>query len=247
MNDKAVVSYSEMERLAHSIVKSRMFGIDSVDQAIALMSVAVAEGKHPGIIARDFHVIQGKSAKKAEAMMRDMCAAGGKVEWHELNDHVADATFSHPAGGTVRITWDMERAKAAGLASRENWKKYPRAMLRSRCVSEGVRTVAPFATSGVYTVEEVQDIIIDERGPSIEPEPVKEERHEITLEQHNELLNGIEQAADLEELKRAFSTAWSLAKRAQDSGRMLVYEAAKDERKDYLLVRADDNLPEVVS
>jgi hypothetical protein len=46
------------------------------------------------------------------------------------------------------------------------YKKYPRQMLRSRCVSEGVRTVYPAATSGMYVPEEVQDFD--------EPRPIKD-------------------------------------------------------------------------
>jgi hypothetical protein len=43
------------------------------------------------------------------------------------------------------------------------WKKYPRQMLRSRVISEGVRTVYPGATSGLYEENEVHDIVADTR------------------------------------------------------------------------------------
>jgi len=88
-------------------------------------------------------------AKKSEAMLRDFLSAGGKVEWHQLDNELADATFSHPAGGTIRISWDMERARKAGLGGKDMYLKYPRQMLRARVVSEGVRTVWPSATSGM--------------------------------------------------------------------------------------------------
>jgi hypothetical protein len=90
-------------------------------------------------------------------MLRDFLQSGGSVEWHDLSDEVADATFSHPQGGKVRIAWDMARAKTAGLASRDMFKKFPRQMLRSRTVSEGIRTVCPMATSGMYVPEEVSE------------------------------------------------------------------------------------------
>jgi hypothetical protein len=45
----------------------------------------------------------------------------------------------------------------AGLGGRDMWKKYPRQMLRSRVVSEGIRTVCPMATSGMYVPEEIRD------------------------------------------------------------------------------------------
>lgn len=147
---------SEIERMARAIAGSNLFGITKPEQAITLCLIAQAEGRHPASAAQDYHIIQGKPAKKADAMLRDFLSGGGKVEWHNLDDTAADATFSHPAGGKVRITWDMERAKTAGLAT-PMWKKYPRQMLRSRTVSEGVRTVYPMATSGMYVPEEVQD------------------------------------------------------------------------------------------
>lgn len=151
------LTFQEVERLAEGVARSGMFGMKTKEQALALMMISQAEGRHPALAARDYDVIQSRPAKKAEAMLRDFIEAGGKVEWHDLNDTVADATFSHPAGGSVRIKWDMERAKTAQLTGKDMYKKYPRQMLRSRCVSEGVRTVYPAATSGMYVPEEVAD------------------------------------------------------------------------------------------
>ena len=151
------VSVPDMERMARAIVESGLFGVRTVPQALTLMWLAQAEGRHPVLAARDYHIIEGKPSKTAEAMMRDFLSARGTVEWHELTDTMADATFSHPHGGEVRIHWDMERARKAGLLGRKGdmWAKYPRQMLRSRCVSEGIRTVGPMATSGLYVPEEV--------------------------------------------------------------------------------------------
>lgn len=151
------LAFAEMERLAVAIAKSRLFGITTPEQAIVLMQIAQAEGRHPALAARDYDIIQGRPAKKAEAMHRDFLAAGGKVEWTTLTDDTADATFSHPQGGTARIIWDTDRAALAGLEKKENWKKYPRQMLRNRVVSEGVRTVWPMATSGFHLPEEMGD------------------------------------------------------------------------------------------
>lgn len=147
---------SDIERMAAAISKSNLFGVATVEQAVTLCLVAQAEGRHPASAAQDYHIIKGRPSKKADAMLRDFISGGGKIEWHQLDDTKADATFSHPAGGTVRIDWDMARAKMAGLST-DMWKKYPRQMLRARVVSEGVRTVYPMATSGMYVPEEVQE------------------------------------------------------------------------------------------
>jgi hypothetical protein len=154
----AIVQYAvtDMERMARAFAASKLFGVQNPEQALALCLVAQAEGRHPASAAQDYHIISGRPAKKADAMLRDFLAGGGKVEWHALNDTIADATFSHPAGGSARIDWTLERAKKAQLTT-PMWSKYPRQMLRSRVVSEGVRTVYPMATSGMYVPEEVQD------------------------------------------------------------------------------------------
>jgi hypothetical protein len=151
----ALFTVSDIRAMGEAIARSGLFGMKTPEQAIALCLVAQAEGRHPALAARDYDVINGRPAKTAEAMLRDFIEAGGKVEWHELSDTNADATFSHSSGGTVRITWDLDRAKMAGLTGKDMYKKYPRQMLRSRVVSEGVRTVCPAATSGMYVPEEV--------------------------------------------------------------------------------------------
>jgi hypothetical protein len=154
----ALVTMQDMTRMAEAVAKSGLFGVKTADQAMALMLVAQAEGRHPAMAARDYDIIQGRPAKKTEAMLRDFLENQGKVEWHTLDDSTADATFSHPSGGSVRIEWTLKRAAMAGLQGRDMWKKYPRQMLRSRCVSEGIRTVCPMATSGMYVPEEIRDI-----------------------------------------------------------------------------------------
>jgi len=150
-----LIPISDIERMAQAVAKSALFGMKTPEQALALMLISQAEGRHPALAARDYDIVQGRPSKKAEAMLRDFLAAGGKVEWQELSDERVAATFSHPNGGSVLIDWTMERAKTAGLGGKDNWKKYPRQMLRSRVVSEGVRTVYPAATSGMYVPEEV--------------------------------------------------------------------------------------------
>jgi len=152
-----IVPLPDMERMAVAIARSGLFGVRTPDQALALMLVSQSEGRHPALAARDYDIIQGRPAKKAEAMLRDFLHAGGKVQWHELTDYAAKATFSHPQGGAATIEWDTTRAKQAGLDTKDNYKKFPRQMLRSRVVSEGVRTIYPAATSGMYVPEEVRE------------------------------------------------------------------------------------------
>lgn len=153
-----LVPFADIERMGKAISMSKLFGLQTPEQAIALMLIAQAEGLHPAIAARDYHIIQGRPALKADAMLSRFQAAGGKVQWTELSDKKVSAIFSHAQGGSVEIDWTLERAKQAELGGREMWKKYPRQMLRSRVISEGIRTVFPGCLVGFYTPEEVVDM-----------------------------------------------------------------------------------------
>lgn len=160
----ALVPVSDLEKMAAAVATSKLFGITSKEQALALMLVAQAEGLHPATAARDYHVIQGRPALKADAMLGRYINSGGKVEWHDHTDTKVSATFTHPAGGALKIDWDLARAKAAGLADKDMWKKYPRQMLRARVISEGVRATNPNVSIGIYTPEEVRDVAEKDMG-----------------------------------------------------------------------------------
>jgi len=154
----AVCSITDLEKMAHYMVASKLFGIQSKEQAVALMLISQAEGLHPAIAARDYHIIQGRHTLKADALLARFQQTGGKVEWLEYTDEKVSAIFSHPQSPRpVMVDWDMDRAKVAGLGDKDNWKKYRRQMLKARVVSDGVRLCSPGCAVGVYTPEEVLD------------------------------------------------------------------------------------------
>ena len=154
----ALVPVADIEKMAVAIAKSKMFGMKTPEEAFALMLIAQAEGMHPAIAARDYHVIQGRPTLKADAMMARFQQAGGKVQWDVYTDAEVTGTFSHPAGGSLKLTWTYAQASKIGLTGKDNWRNYPRAMLRARCISEGIRTVYPGCVVGTYTAEEIEEI-----------------------------------------------------------------------------------------
>ena len=178
------VALGDMQVMASAIVKSGLFGMKTPDQALALMIVATAEGRHPGSVASDYHIIQGRASLKADSMLARFQQSGGRVEWHDHTNEKVSATFSHPAGGSLRIDWDMARAKAAGLGGKDNWKSYPRQMLRARVISEGVRATFPAVLNGMYTPEEVGEFDAPRpvRSVAAKLEPVVEVKAEPVVE-----------------------------------------------------------------
>jgi hypothetical protein len=144
--------------MALAVAKSGLFGVKTPDQAMALMLISQAEGLHPALAARDYHVINGRPTLRADAMLARFQTAGGRVEWGEYTDTRVVGTFSHPSGGSVRVEWTTKMAQDAGLTRNPTWKSYPRQMLRARCISEGIRTVFPGVVVGTYTPEEAEDM-----------------------------------------------------------------------------------------
>jgi len=152
-----IVPLADIQKMAEVAATSKMFGFKNPQEAMAIMLLCQAENLHPAIAMRDFHVIQGRPALKADAMLARFQQAGGKVEWKVYTDAEVTGVFSHPQGGSLEVTWTLAQAKSIGIAGKDNWKNYPRAMLRARCLSEGIRAVYPGCVVGVYTPEEVQD------------------------------------------------------------------------------------------
>jgi len=155
----ALVPFQEMEGMAAYIVKSGLFGAKNEAQAMSLMLLAQAEGMHPMAAIQDFDIVQGRPARKTHSILARFQAAGGSVAWEEITGARACGSFSHKQGGTLRVEWTIEQAKRVGLTGKDNWKNYPQAMLRARCIAEGVRAVYPGAIGGMLSVEEAQDVV----------------------------------------------------------------------------------------
>lgn len=170
MSENQLVPVTDIVTMANAVAKSGLFGVKTPEQAMSLMLIAQAEGMHPAAAMRDYHVVEGKPTLKADAMLARFQKAGGKVAWSEYTDKRVAGIFVHPQGGEVEVSWTIDQAKTIGLLSKNNWKNYPRAMMRARVISEGVRTVYPGVVHGMYTPEEIEDETTQEaRQPIQQP------------------------------------------------------------------------------
>jgi hypothetical protein len=166
----ALATLAEIERAAIYIAKSGLFGVKTQDQAAALMLVAQSEGSHYARAAMAYDVINGKPALKSSEILSRFQGAGGKIRYKQTTDACCEVELEHPQGGSLVIKWDIERAKKAGLAEKDTWKKYPAAMLRARAVAEGVRALYPTCLGGFHATEEVQDFGDGNPKPPIKAE-----------------------------------------------------------------------------
>ena len=225
------ISIEVIERMATIGNKSGLFGVKTAEQAAALMLIAQAEGTSPALALRDYHVISGRPTLKADAILARFQQAGGKVRWLKLTEQEAVAVFSHPAGGDVEISWTMEMAKKAQLLGNQTWQKYSRAMLRSRCISEGVRTVYPGVVCGVYTPEEIESIDVAPAPARAISAPAPVIELEYVPEQELTAIDAIAAADTIEVLRKVYTAAMRSAQGEEEKAALT---AAKDARKTQL-------------
>lgn len=205
MSTAIAIPQAQLDSIAENCVKSNLFGIKTREQALTLMALCQAEGLHPATAMRDYHLIQNRPAMKADAMLARFQKAGGVVEWQDYTDAKVSAHFSHPQSSPkpVLVEWTFEQAKRIGLTGKDNWRNYPRAMLRARVISEGVRTVYPGIAPGIYSVEEVQDMPPPQR-PGVRDMGEAEVVPEVNAGALEVEINATESRADLEAVwKRA--------------------------------------------
>lgn len=139
-------------------ISPQLFALKNESEVFTLMMLGQADGIHPITALRRYHIINGRPAMKAEAMLACFLEAGGKVKWLTRSDEAVEAEFAVNGDSPVKVRWDKARVQKAGLGG--NHQKYPAQMLTARVISEGVRLVMPQVVTGIYTPEEVSEFSV---------------------------------------------------------------------------------------
>ena len=248
----ASFTFEQIQRMAGPFAKSGLFGVRDESQAFSLMLYAQAMGRHPALIMRDYDIIHNRLSKKSEATLRDFQASGGRVKWTQLDDTGATGVFTHPlAPEAVTVTWNFERAKQAGLTGKDGsmYLKFPAAMYRSRCITEGVRATAPDCTEQLPSTEEARAFEQEVEPVKIDvavTETARESRNALPPEEVEALLKSLE-VPTLAELTPAFGRAYTRAKEAKDEIAKKKLKARYDERKDEIAALAAEKEAEAAA
>jgi hypothetical protein len=132
--------------------------IKSPEAALFIILAGRDLGLSPVAALRNIHVIQGKVEVSADMQLALFAKAGGSFKWVTLSDTEAAIWLNAPwlaAPHTSR--WTMQDAQRAKIANGDNWQKYPRAMLRSRAITAGLKDIGFDATAGVYAPGEISE------------------------------------------------------------------------------------------
>jgi hypothetical protein len=142
------------------------------EAVLAAMLTGHEVGIGPMQALSKIHVIEGRPSMAAE-LMRALVMREGHELWIEESSGTRCTVGAKRSNSTreTRVTWSMDDAKRAGLDGRQNWRKYPRAMLLARATAEICRAVFPDLLAGIsYTSEELTDgDVIDSIEATVEP------------------------------------------------------------------------------
>ena len=172
-------SVQDLQTLGAIIAQSNLFGKRNPAEGLAI--VAMCQQKRISWLdfMQTFHMIQGVVAKKTDAILADFHRIGGTHRIVSRTPDRAEAVFALGDNAySSSITWDdckyepfiyvglekdvvplIEKGAFDRLTVKSKYRT-PRArmqMLWARCVSDGVRTVAPECVQGIYTPEETED------------------------------------------------------------------------------------------
>lgn len=170
-------SIEEMKKWATTIIDSGLLpqSIEEPEQVITIVQHGKELGLTPHIALNNIHVIAGRPVVSS-SMLGAMLKKHG-VEWIIEEDF---ATFKQDGNsgkrttykffwkskitGTVldttfSITW--AQMEIAGYTEKHNWKKYPKEMMRARCLTYGVRALFPEIFLGLYSDVEINDVAQD--------------------------------------------------------------------------------------
>lgn len=123
--------------------------------AIVLMGRELGMGTMAA--CRKLQVIKGTVTERADSQLARFKSAGGKSQFKELSEAKAVLWLRHPNGDEHTETFTIDDAKRAGLASNDNYAKHPKAMLRSRAITAGLKSIGWEGAVGIYDPDEITD------------------------------------------------------------------------------------------
>lgn len=141
-------------------------------------------GLGPMQALNSIHVIEGRAAASPELMRALVAKAGHRIDITENTNEACTMKGSRvDTGAEATVRWTIKDAQAANLAGKDNWKKYPRAMLAARATSELCRLLFPDVIAGLsYTPEEVESF----SGATVTPQPAEAQDSPVPVDEQIE-------------------------------------------------------------
>lgn len=152
----------QLFRLCTQIASSGLTAAKSEAQALVIVLAGREYGLSPMASLMNGHLIKGRFSMSADMMAALARSRGATIELIETTAERATYRFGG-AGRTepIDFTFDLDDAKRGGMVHKglkdgDNWLAHPKAMLRARCISQGIRAAYPGLMAGAYLADELQ-------------------------------------------------------------------------------------------
>lgn len=160
----------DAERAARAMSASGFFAdTRQASQAIVKILAGQELGFGPFASMTGVHIIQNKPVLSAN-LMAAAVKRTNKYNYRviEMSEKACELAFFEGGQEVGKSRFTMEDAVKAGVASKDNWKKFPRNMLFARALSNGQKWYAPDVFNGatVYTPDEL-GAPVDEEGNAV--------------------------------------------------------------------------------
>lgn len=154
-DDADVVDFPSLVAMGDQLVKTG-FLPDHIRTGTQFAAI-VMTGKELGMTTmratRSLFLVKGKVIEDAASQLARFKAAGGHAKFLELDETKAVLWLKHPNSDEHTETWTVEDSKRAGLVG-GNHEKHRKAMLRSRAITSGLKSVGWDGAVGAYDAAE---------------------------------------------------------------------------------------------
>lgn len=168
----AANNWQLLKQQARELINSNFLpsAIKTPEQAVAIILKGRELGVPPMQALSHIYVINGKPTMSAELMLAQVLKLHPKTKlsYPERSSDKCVIKVQRDGSEPSVFSFTIGDAEAAGLLNNSTWKKYPRAMLHARCVSEMCRSLFPDAIAGVSYTSEEMGANVNENGEVID-------------------------------------------------------------------------------
>lgn len=152
------MSLDQMIRLGDIFRKSGYFrDIREEAQAVTKILFGQELGFTPVVSLMGIYIVDGKPCLSGN-LLGAMVKRSGRYDYKVQVTTNTECSIQFTQNGELLgvSTFTMDDAKTAGIAAKDTWRKYPKAMLFNRALSAGIRSFCPdISVCPVYVPEEM--------------------------------------------------------------------------------------------
>lgn len=171
--ESAAPSFAEMMQMGDALARTGFLPdhIKNGAQAAAIILAGRELGMPPMRALRSITLVKGKVTESADSQLARFKTDGGRATFRQLDETSAVLWLRHPNGDEHVESFTMDDAKKAQLTGSGMYGKFPKAMLRSRAITAGLKSIGWEGGAGAYDPDELAPMT-----PASEPEAALEVR-----------------------------------------------------------------------